>query len=285
MRKILLFKLAVLNVLIAQEAYTELPSNYIREVKQIDASKAISLDLGYTSYALDIDADIFNRAIDYDLLELTVGMNFSYDKNWVFGAYYKGVVDEVQTNSIVDATGEKDSANVDRNEFLLTTTYKIPLNNNYDKEDKLSLHAIYYNSSLKSDNSFFLSEELRKEYNYKTQGLKISMIYALRPFIQRHKLWFNGGMVYTQAKLDFKEYASGDLKDTYVEDKVNLYGVNFGAGYSNAVNTNMSIKAIADWYGFNAEEIDISSRTQGSLTKGTFNEQTYSLRLGVAYSF
>jgi len=284
MKKVLLFILAILNGLIAQEA-SELPSNYIREVKQIDKSKIVSLDLGYTSYALDIDADIFNRAIDYELLELTLGMNFTYDSHWIFGIYYKGVLDEVKTNSIVDATGEKDSATVDRNEFLLTTTYKIPLNNNYDREDKLSLHAIYYNSSVKSDNSFFLTESLRKEYNYKTEGLKISMIYVLRPFIQRHKFWINGGLVYSQAELDFKEYSNNLLKDTYVDDKVDLFGLNLGAGYSYTVNNNMTIKAIIDWYGFHAEEIDILSRSQGFLTRGTFNEQTYSLRVGTSYSF
>ena len=262
---------------------------------EVETSIAINTDLGVGSYNLDIQGSNYVRSIAYDVTEVTVGVFENIGTSWQYGVSYRGVVKEISTNAYVPRTGGKDSANIDRSEWLFEVNYLFDIENIVNKnvttrdvdigEEKLSLNMIFYKSSLNASNQFALGSIFNQYYKYDTQGAKVSLHYNLLPNNDDYNFWLTGGVVYTNADLDFEEYKDGNLQPYYVNSSVDAVGYNFGVGMSYDINNQTSIKAIADWYRVDFGDIDVMSRTQSLLGKASFEENTASVRLGVAYKF
>ena len=242
-------------------------------------------EIGYTNYGIDITSTEFNRAIDYQLVELTVGAEYHYNR-WGYGAFYKFSADEIGTNSIVDDTGGEDKAHVDRDEFVLSLSY-LWKDFEFDYKGELFSNLSYYSSSLKSDDSFEVFNTYTSSYRYDTQGVSLSLSSVQKPWGDAHALTLTGGFLYTVADIGIYATKNAEDRAVYVKDSgVGAYGVKFGIGYAYEVNPNFGLKISTDWYYLDFEDINIYSHEKvGLLEKGTLNESTYSLRVGGAYRF
>ena len=262
---------------------------------EMETSIAINTDVGVGSYNLDIQGSDYVRAIAYDVAEVTVGVFENIGSSWQYGVSYRGVLKEVSTNAYVPRTGGKDSANIDRSEWLVEVHYIFDIENIVNNlvpyqdtdigEERLSLNMMYYNSSLDASNQFELGSTFNQHYKYDTQGAKVSLHYNLLPNNDDYNFWLTGGLVYTDANLDFEEHKDGNLQPYYVKSSVNALGYNFGAGMSYDINNQTRVKSIVDWYNVDFGDINVVSRTQGLLGKASFEENTASVRIGVAYKF
>jgi len=241
-------------------------------------------NIGYTNYGIDITSTEFDRAIDYTLLELTVGAEYHYNY-WGYGLFYKSRILEIDSNSIVTDTGGKDKATIDRGEFIASISYLLK-NVEYDYEDEWFFNLAYYKSSLKSDDSFKIFNTYESSFTYDTEGVALSTSFIQKPWGNKHTLTFTGGVLYTKADLSIYATKNSIPRDTYVKDSVNAYGIKVGVGYKYDITPNFSFKASGDWYYLNFQDVDIFSiKNGGLLEKGTLNESTYSIRLGGAYIF
>ena len=86
----------------------------------------IHTDLGYSSYLIELDSSELNSAIDYDVLEFTLGSTYSYEK-WMFGIYGKFLLKELNSNMFVVTTQQKlgDQAALNKEEFGLYANYTL----------------------------------------------------------------------------------------------------------------------------------------------------------------
>ena len=242
-------------------------------------------EVGYTNYGIDITSTEFNRAIDYRLAELTVGAEYHYNR-WGYGAFYKFSADEIGTNSIVDDTGGEDKANVNRDEFVLSLSY-LWKDFEFNYKSELFFTLSYYNSSLKSDDSFTVFNTYDSTYNYDTQGLSLSLSSVQKPWGDAHALALTAGLLYTVADIGIYATKNGEDRDVYVQDRgVGAYGGKLGMGYHYEINPSFRLKISADWYYLDFEDVNVYSNKLGLLKeKGKLNENTYSLRVGGAYRF
>lgn len=282
MKKIILLTSILTSLLLSRED--------INDTSSID----FTLDTGVGFYNLDIQGSNYVRAVAYDIAELTLGFSENIN-SWQYGASYRGLIREISTNAHIPRTGGQDTADINRYELLLYTNYVLNLekiinalfeDTKYAKDvgrERLSLNMIYYNSSLDIKNRFDLGSTFQNNYQYDTQGAKISLHYNLRPDNDPWKLWLVGGLVYTKAKLNFKEYKDTDLQPYYVNSNVTALGTNLGAGTSYDINYRTKVKFIIDWYKVDFGEINIMSRTQGFLGNAHFQENTTSVRMGISY--
>lgn len=241
-------------------------------------------NIGYTNYGIDVTATEFDRAIDYGLLELTVGAEYHHN-SWSYGAYYKSLIYEVDTNSVVSDTGEDDVASIDRAEFIASMSYLLK-NSKYDYRDEWFFNLAYYNSSLKSNNSFKVFNVYESSFKYDTEGLALSTSFIQKPWGDEHTLTLTGGVLYTMADVSIDASKNGVARDAYIKDSVDAYGVKVGGGYKNQITPDFSWKVSVDWYYLDFEDVDVfSKKTDSFLEKGTLVESTYSLRIGVGYRF
>lgn len=265
-----------------------------REDVKAYSSWAITSDISYSSYNLDLQGTSHMKAIAYDVSELTVALSRN-TYPWQYSIGYRSVINEISTNSSIPRTGGKDSANIDRDEFFLLINYLFNLEkiiNNFliqsidIGQERVALNMILYSSSLNASNQFDLGYTFRQTYNYDTKGLKLSLNYKLTPNNKKYKFWLFGGLLYTRANLNFDEYQDNTLKPRYVNESVNQFGKNLGFAFTYDMNHNMVLKIIGDWYNVDFGDVDVYSRsTKQVVDTAKFQENTSSVRVGLAYKF
>ena len=233
-----------------------------------------NIDIGYTSYLIDISSSELSRAIDYNILEATVGVSYAY-ANWIWGIDTKVLVQEQSSNLTYSSRKSNDSANIKRNEFLLFTNYKI------SKQFRVNL--VYRYANLKSDNSYVDFKKYDTFFNYTTNGLAASLVYSPTMI---NGLFFSTGTVYSKADVEVYEKVNNIADDVSIDDSSSSLGVKLGVGYNYAVNNDIVLKLSADWYKFNFGKLNIYSNSLGrDFEQASLDEETYSIRFGMAYQF
>ena len=265
-----------------------------REDTKTYSSWAITADSSYTVYNLDLQGDSHMKAIAYDVSELTVALSRNVG-SWQYGVSYRGIINEISTNSSILRTGGKDSADIDRHEFLMTVNYILNLEKIINTfftqstdigKERVALNMIFYNSSLDAWNQFDIGSTFRQTYKYDTQGAKISLHYKLTPNNNQYKFWLFGGVVYTRANLKFNEYENTKVRPRYVDESVNEFGTNLGFAFTYDINYKMVFKVIGDWYNVDFGDVDVYSKnTKQVVDTAKFQENTSSIRIGLAYKF
>ena len=249
--------------------------------EDINASAlSFDMDVGYTSYIIDVTSSELNRAIDSTVLELRVGSSYSYG-DWMWGVNGKVLLHELKSNlSLGDTTSRlNDTATIDRNEFSFFGSYKL--------NEEFRANLLYRYAKLQSNNNYNDVRDYDTTFNYNTNGLAFSLVYI--PTLLRTEtqlLWLSSGAVYSQATVEVSESINTRLNDVSINDKQSALGFQLGTGYNYLFSNNVILKVSADWYKFDFGKLDVDSQTMnGVLEQASLNEETYAVRFGVVYRF
>jgi opacity protein-like surface antigen len=239
-----------------------------------------NIDIGYTSYVIDVSSSELNRAIDYNVVELRLGGSYSYG-DWIWGVNGKILLDEQKSNlNSEDTTYHlNDSATIDRNEFSIFANYKLT--------EEFRGNFVYRYAKLQSNNSYLDILEYDTKFNYKTEGLALSLVYV-PSFLkkEKHLLWLSSGAVYSQATVEVYEEIEAIMDDVSIDDKQKAFGFQLGMGYNYSFTDNLTFKISGDWYRFDFGKLNVDSQKLNRvLEQASLNEETYSVRFGVAYRF
>jgi len=283
MKKIWLMSLVITQILLGDNIDEQRIGNLPDIYNKTNAFMP-TIQIGTTRYNFDIKGIFFDRSINYDVLEGTFGLSYNA-KSWTLSSYLKNVIKEIQTNSFVALTGESDDANIERQEWIVSLTYKHPSISKLFDTSRFSSNLMYFNSKLDAENSYRISNDLNKRYNYGTEGVNASLTYTFAPTTNGSVFFTRLGLLYTQVELNFREYKNGIEQNRFVDDNVDSWGVSFGAGYNWRLDSNLKVSLFTDWNSLDFGEIDISEKNQGVLTQNSFIENTLSFNIGISYSF
>ena len=282
MKIVSIFGLLSTLLLFADEKIEYLDENADRVYKNEKAlpSKSIGFnaDLGYTNYQIDVFSTELDRAIDYDVLELSLGASLSYGK-WLYGVNFKSLVNELKSNVRVSESGNllNDYAQIEREELSFYAIY--PLNH------EVNLNFVFRHAKLEASDEYLSFVDYHTNFTYRTDGLALALTFN-RNFEKHHHLWLSTGIAYSQADVQIDEQVNGQFDDAYIDDKSKSMGLKIGAGYNYALSTNFTFKLSGDVYSFDFCDLEVRSRSQNSsLEKATLGEETYSLRAGFSYRF
>jgi len=260
----------------SQTVYENLYANKDRKNPE-DATRSgfhMSTDIGYTTYLIDVTSTELNRAIDYNVLEATLGISYAY-ASWMWGIDTKILVHEQNSNLSSSSGVLNDSADIDRNELSFFINYKI--------DEEFGFNAVYRYANLKSTDSYVDFKKYNTTFNYATHGLASSVVYTPNFF---DGLFLSSGFVYSKANVEISEKVNNIKDDVFINDSPSSFGVKLGGGYSYAFNKNLVLKFSTDWYKFDFGKLNVNSfSTNKTLEQASLNEETYSVRLGISYKF
>jgi len=238
-------------------------------------------DVGYSSYLIELDSSELNSAIDYDVLEFTLGTTYSYDK-WMFGAYGKFLLKELNSNMFVVTTQQKlgDQADIDKDEFGLYANYTVAQREN----ETWRVNFIYRYSSLEAKDSYTEFYVYKSRFDYETKGMALSLVYAQT--LNDKSAWFaQAGLLYSRAKVKMSESVNAQLQDTFVDDKAKALGGKISVGYSYVLNKQLFLTFRTDAWRVNFGELEVSSRVGDSLPHAKLKEQSFTTYSGLSWRF
>ncbi|HFU75352.1 MAG TPA: hypothetical protein ENK66_03815 [Arcobacter sp.] len=233
-----------------------------------------SIDVGYTTYLIDVSSIELNRAIDYNVVEATLGVSYAYG-DWIFGIDTKILMDEQKSNLNASSRILNSNANISRNTFSLFSNYQI--------SKELSMNMVYRYASLQSNNRYIDFKTYDTAFNYDTNGLASSIVYTPSFF---EGLFLSTGAVYSRANVEIYEKINTISDDVFIDDSASSLGVKLGIGYAYTVNDNLFLKLSSDWYKFDFGKLNVSSSSSNKIIEqASLGEETYSIRFGVLYQF
>ncbi len=279
-------KLALLTIsslcLTAQPMVDYVDENENRVYKNPQAlpveAKGLSVDLGYTNYQIDVVSTEFDRAIDYDVLELSIGGSTSYGR-WLYGVNFKSLIKEIESNVNISEVGNllNDEASIDRMELSLYATYHL--------SNIIDFNMVFRHSKLNASDSYVSFVDYNTDFEYQTDGLALALTFN-KIFAKKHQIWLSSGLAYSHAFVKISESVNSKLDDTYIDDSSTALGFKLGTGYNYQYNKNLIFKISGDFYQFDFGNIEVRSKSQNSvLENATLNEKTLSVRAGFAYRF
>lgn len=241
----------------------------------------VHTDIGYSSYLIELDSSELNSAIDYDVLEFTLGSSYSYD-SLMFGMYGKFLLKELNSNMFVVTTKQKlgNYAEIEKDEFGLYVNYTLK-----SVEDEVCrLNFIYRYAVLNAKDSYKDFYNYGSLFNYRTQGLALSLIYSNK--ISDKDLFFaQVGLLYSNAKVEMSESVNNQQQDTFIDDTSKALGEKMTVGYSYQLEEQLFLTLRADAWRLNFKELKVSSRVGDTLPKAKLKEQSFTSYLGLSWQF
>jgi hypothetical protein len=271
MKKLIL----LLPLLLNAENYEE---KYYKDVTHHPSKIAIHTDLGYSSYMIELHSSEIDSAIDYDILEFTLGASYSYD-DWMWGIYSKFVVDEFSSNMRVSALNQNlgDKTNIDREEYAVYSNYTL----NESDSDSWRFNVVFRVSSLDAGDNYLSYNYYDSLFKYKTQDLALSLVYSQQSLNMDSSWFVNGGFLYSRAEVEMYESVNNNLQDSFVDDNSFAIGAKLAIGYNYKFLPNMFFTLRADYWQLDFEKLDVKSRVGDILPKATLGEEIYSIHTGV----
>jgi hypothetical protein len=148
---------------------------YLKDLSYIAKGLGVHTDLGYSTYQIEIDSSEMSSAIDYDVLEYTLGLSYVYGE-WMFGGYGKFLVKEMNSNMFITSNHKalKNHATIHKREssFYINRT----LSRKNQKSWKLNL--LYRESNLEAKDSFISFYHYNSYFDYQTKGVACSLVYS-----------------------------------------------------------------------------------------------------------
>jgi len=241
----------------------------------------IHIDLGYSSYLIELDSSELNSAIDYDVLEFTLGSTYSYEK-WMFGIYGKFLIKELNSNMFVVTTQQKlgDYAHIDKEEFGLYTNYTLA-----QYQDAVwRVNFIYRYSGLEANDSYKDFYFYQSNFNYETQGVALSLVYVQS--LSDKSSWFTqAGLLYSKAKVKMSESVNTYLQDTFVDDEAQALGGKFSLGYSYELTKELFLTLRMDAWKLKFGELTVISRVGDILPSAKLKEHSFTTYTGLSWRF
>ena len=254
---------------------------FYKDTSHIAKGFGVHADIGYSSYLVELHSSEVDSAIDYDVLEFTLGASYVYDK-WLWGVYGKFLVNELKSNMYVVTTQSPldDKANIDKDEFALYVNYRLK----ESADDVWKINLIYRYASLDSTDSYVSFYDYASHFKYQTDGLALSLVYS--QMLNERDSWFiNSGVVYSRAKVEMSETIDHNLQDSFVDDSTNSIGFKFSAGYNYKVTNRLFLNIRADAWRDNFNKLSVTSRVGDSLPKAELKEESFSTYTGVTWRF
>lgn len=274
-------KLILLSVLILT---LNAQNNEERFFKDKDAHAdgfGLHTDIGYSSYLIELDSSEVNSAIDYDVLEFTLGSTYSYEA-WMLGVYGKFLLKELNSNMFVVTTQQKldNQANIDKEEFGFYVNRTL---STYEDE-VWSLNFIYRYARLDAEDSYRSFNTYASTFDYETQGLALSLVYA--KVLSRERSWFaQAGLVYSQASVQMSEFINAQSQDSFVDDDATALGGKLSMGYIQAINEKLFLTLRTDAWRLNFSKLKVDSRVGDTLPKAKLKEQSFTSYAGLTWRF
>lgn len=279
MRNLCLFFLILLNPLtLNAENYEE---KYPKDKLHIPKGLGIHTDLAYSSYLVEVDSSEMNSAIDYSVLEATLGVSYVYG-SWMWGMYGKFLVDEVNSNMYVVTTHKQltNQAKIDKKEFGFYTNYTL-----FQKEKRSwRLNVIYKESQLNAKDSYSSFNDYNSYFYYDTKGLALSLVYADK-LNEESSYFISSGLLHSRAKVQISEAVNGVEQDAFIDNGSSATGVKVTLGYSYNISKNFIFTVRGDAWRLNFSKLKVHSHVGDSLPKATLKEQSFSTYTGLTWHF
>lgn len=279
MRKIVAIVIAFSIPLLLQADKNE--DRFYKNKFHIPKGLGIHTDLGYGSYLVELHSSEVDSAIDYDVLEFTLGSSYVHGK-WLWGAYTKLLVDELHSNMYVVTTQSplNDKANINKDEFGLYVNYTLKESDN----DSWKINAIYRYASLDAIDSYVSFYNYSSQFKYQTDGLALSLVYAQR--LSKQHSWFaHAGLVYSKAKVEMSEYIGANAQDSFVDSSTTSLGAKVSLGYNYSVKNNLFLNLRADGWRHDFGELSVTSRVGDILPSAKLKEQSFTTYGGLTWRF
>jgi hypothetical protein len=268
----------MIPLLLGAEDYEE---KFYRDTTHHPSSVGLYSDLGYSFYRIAFDSSEIQSTIDYDVLEVTLGLAYSYD-SWMWGVYGKLLVDEIKSNVYISTTGEAlgNHATIDRDEFGLYGNYTL-----YQKSDSSwRVNTIYRYALLSAEDSYQVYHDYRNRFKYQTHGVALSLDYGQK-LTRNGLLFLNGGISYSQAVVNISQQTNGVLHDSHVDDRSSAIGGRLSFGYSHQASSQLFFNIRTDWWHTTFSKLEVSSRVGDTLPTATLQEDTHAIYGGVSWIF
>ena len=265
----------------AKDSILDYENIFYKNRDYISQGFGIHVDIGYSSYLIELDSSELNSAIDYDVLEFTLGFSYQYDR-WIYGLYSKFLINELNSNMCVTTTKKSlnDIAYIDKSEFALYLNRKLIEFQN----SSWSINFIYRYSSLDSIDSYHSFHNYRSQFDYQTDGLALSLVY--NQTISEKGSWFiNGGVLYTLARVKCLEYINNSVQDSFVDDSSHAIGERLSIGYNYQLSDKLFINIRVDGWRLNFNKLSVSSHIGDSLPKAELKERSVSSYGGITWRF
>lgn len=238
----------------------------------------LTFELGYGRYLIDVTSNELSRAIDYRVLEATVGIAMSW-REWNFGATTKALIDERYSNLYLEnfQRSLNDTATIERSDYSLYA--------NYNLGERGSLNLLYKYYKLQSNDRYINFREYDSHFNYTSQGLALSYLHYIDVGYDGSDIVLGVGGVYTRADVEIYEVVNGANDDVFIDDSQNAFGVKLIVGYVYKYD-NSYFSLMVDWYNYDFDTLDVQSRfLNEAFEEATLTEETYSIRFGYLYKF
>lgn len=268
----------LISVLLNADNYED---RYYKDKFHIPKGFGLHTDLAYSSYLVELQSSEVDSAIDYDILELTLGSSYSYGK-WLWGIYTKILVDEVQSNMYVVSTQAplNDEVNINKEEFGLYSNYT--LKEGDDSSWKFAFSYRY--ASLDALDSYVSFYNYSSKFKYQTNGLALSLVYAQK--LNKYHSWFSHvGLVYSRANVELSEYIGANPQDSFVDTSTTSLGTKMSIGYNYRVENNLFLNFRVDGWKHNFAKLAVTSRVGDTLPKARLKEQSFSSYGGITWRF
>jgi len=200
----------------------------------------VSVDIGYGVHLIDVTSLEINRAIDYRILEATIGASYSIG-NGNIGFNTKALIQEQKSNLSLVNTSRllNDQANIEREEFSLYGNYFL------DTLGRSMLNVVYRYYYLKANHRYINFNVYDTHFGYTTQGFALSYLYKQPISYEGSQIVWGAGLLYSHAKVEIFETINGALDDAYIDDSQNALGIKASLGFVYRVD-NMKFKIIAN---------------------------------------
>jgi len=246
-------------------------------------AKGLSLysDIGYSSYVIELDSSEMNSAIDYNVLEYTLGLSYSYDR-WMWGVYGKMLLNELSSNMFVITTQKplNDNAKIDKDEYGIYSNYVFSENSMH----QWGVNFIYRYAQLKGKDSYETFLSYQSNLSYLTHGIALSLVYV-QALSKKSSLVLKLGAVYSRAEVEMSESVNQQLQDSYVDDRVYALGTKMGLGYNYRLNKNFFLTSRIDGWKSNFASLSVQSRVGDSLPSASLREASLTSYTGLTWKF
>ena len=273
MKKLVILLLAITFV------YGDMSERFLKDTheKGQDSLNA-TFDMGYGVYLIDVTSSELSRAIDYRVLQATIGVSYSIGRGNI-GISSNVVIKEKKSNLFLEDfdTPLNDEASIDRKDFSLYGNY-------YFNKNSL-INVVYKYYSLKANDHYLNFRSYDTYFNYSSSGLAISYVYTQELNYHDSRLFFGVGGLYGNAKVEIFEKIDGVRDDVFIDDSQGALGLKLALGYIYKVD-NLKFRIMLDWQRYDFGTLDVESEFLGkTIEQATLSEESYSIRFGYIHKF
>lgn len=223
------------------------------------------VELGATYYLLDFEGSGGSGdSVSSSYFDVTLGSTAFYDR-FAMDIYVRlpiaEIDDEVELGGDINETA---SADIDRFEFGTVLSYQIT-------QQIGAFVGFRYGNTEAKDDSVFMSD-----FEFEVKGVTFGGNYGF--VVNKHVFNFVLGGGYMNGELSF-----GSLAGQVKNEEVDALGFVAAAKYRYLINDEWDFRVVADGYYFDFGSYNILEN--GLPEHGDLTEETYSLRMGLTYTF